>query len=403
MMNSIMVYKELKLIFERKKIFIYIILGLFAPVIMEIVFLRFKPIIPLQLAMQMMMLFVAMLGSEFLYISLIDEIMYNGLDILLISPISKSKILFFKGLFPLVLTIIITFGSIFIHDYLKISSCVLFNAQNFLILITAIILSIFGEWLCLLMVDEYNVNNHSILMIVSYGIVICLFYLQSYISFLIYAFIIGIILIVYYFVLLNLLKLKSSNKVNKYYFSNFFSNKKMNFFKIEFLRMICELRKTDYLFFKSVILLFLPIIYMCAVTFQIMRPNVLMLWLLIFLYISTYMNKIVFPSYVNDVLNKIEIIRFIAGMKPYFYFYINALLIGLIGLCVPLSELLLGSVLLDVIMPYKLYFLTIVSFSIILTIFIFISNWLKNMKDYKVIYFIFSILSFFSHYILFFL
>lgn len=396
-----MLYKELKLIFERKKIFIYIILGIFFPMIMEIVFLTFKPIIPLQLAMQIMMLFVAMLGSEFLYISLIDEIVYNGLDILLISPISKSKILFFKSLFPLLLTITITFGSIFIHDYIKISSCVLFNTQNILFLIIATILSIFGEWLCLLIIDEYNVNNHSLLMIVSYGIVICLFYLQNYISFLLYAFIIGIILIVYYFILLKLLKLKNSNKINKHYFSNFYSNKKMNFFKIEFLRMICELRKTEYLFLKSIVLLFLPIIYLCAVFFQIMKPNNLILWLLIFLYISTYMSKIVFPSYVNDTLNKIEIIRFIAGMKPYFYFYIDALLIGLIILSIPLSQLIIGSMLLNVIIPYKLYFLAIVSLTIILIIFIFISRWLKNMKDYKVIYFIFSILSFFSHYILF--
>ena len=82
-MNRIILYKELKLIFERKKIFIYIILGLLAPLIMEIVFLKFNPIIPLQSAMQLMILFVAMLGSEFLYISLIDEITYNGLDILL--------------------------------------------------------------------------------------------------------------------------------------------------------------------------------------------------------------------------------------------------------------------------------------------------------------------------------
>ena len=401
MMNRIILYKELKLIFERKKIFIYIILGLLAPLIMEIVFLKFNPIIPLQSAMQLMILFVAMLGSEFLYISLIDEIMYNGLDILLISPISKSKILFFKSLFPIVLTIITTFGSIAIHDCIKISTCVLFNIQNIVLLITAIIISIFGEWLCLLTVDEYDVNKHSLLMIVSYGIVICLFYFQNYVSLLLYAFSIGIILSIYYFILLKLLKLKSNNKINKQYFSTFYSNKKMIFFKIEFLRMICELRKTEYLFFKSFVLFLLPIIYLCAVSFQMIRPNVLLLWLLFFLYISTYMNKIVFPSYINDVINKIAIIRFIAGMKPYFYFYINAFLIGLIVLSVPLSLLITGSILLNISIPYILYFLTIVSLAVILIIFIFISRWLKNMKDHKIIFFVFSILSFFCHYVLF--
>lgn len=401
-MNKMMLYKESKLIFERKKIFIYILLGLLFPSAMEYVFLTFKPIIPLELAMDALMLFVAMLGSEFLYISFIDEIMYNGLDILLISPTSKSKIIFFKNFFPFLLTILVTVSSILIHDCLKISSCVLFNGENILFLMVAATLSIFGEWLCLLVLDEYNANNHSLFMIISYAIAIFLFYLQHAFSFVFYAFCVFIILIIYYLIILKLLRLKESNKINKRYFSCLYSSKRMHFMTIECLRIVCELRRIDHVLIKSMILFFLPILSMLGIHFQVIPSSGLLLWLLVYLYLSSYMNMIVFPAYMNDVLNKIDIIRFVAGKRPYHFFYVSILLLGLITISIPLMQLSLGSILLKLTIPQTFYMLTLFSFSVHFVLFIIFSRWLKDMKDYKAIYFVYSLVSIVIHYAMFF-
>lgn len=399
-MDKVLVTKELKLIFENKKILIYIILGILFPVTMEFVFTKFTPIIPIYQAIPLILLFVAMLSSEFLYLNFTDEIEYGSLDIMLISPIAKSKIFFLKSFCPLMITIFIVLISAIVHDgfvyAFNIVSIEIFNYSNLLMMLVAIIFSLFGEWLCLLLISEYNNNNHTIAMIITYIIVIGLFYLQNHLHLFWFTMIVLVSICGYYAIILKFLKLKDKNSVNKLYLKNCFANKKISFFKAEFLRILCELRKIRYLYLKTAILFIMPILYLSKF------PNNLWgLWMVLFIIISIFINKIVFSAYFSDISNKIYIVRYVADQKSKRYFNVNILLLGLILTAIIILDLKLGQLLLSIVITSKLYFLLVVSVLVNLLICLLSLNLINNSKDYKIINFIYSIISFLIHYIIF--
>ncbi|MFQ6794235.1 MAG: hypothetical protein ACLRT4_15870 [Thomasclavelia sp.] len=399
-MDKVLVTKELKLIFENKKILIYIILGILFPVTMEFVFTKFTPIIPIYQAIPLILLFVTMLSSEFLYLNFTDEIEYGSLDIMLISPIAKSKIFFLKSFCPLMITIFIVLISAIVHDgfvyAFNIISIEIFNYSNLLMMLVAIIFSLFGEWLCLLLISEYNNNNHTIAMIITYVIVIGLFYLQNHLHLFWFTMIVLVSICGYYAIILKFLKLKDKNSVNKLYLKNCFANKKISFFKAEFLRILCELRKIRYLYLKTAILFIMPILYLSKF------PNNLWgLWMVLFIIISIFSNKIVFSAYFSDISNKIYIVRYVANQKSKRYFNVNILLLGLILTAIIILDLKLGQLLLSIVITSKLYFLLVVSVLVNLLICLLSLNLINNSKDYKIINFIYSIISFLIHYIIF--
>lgn len=404
--NNILIIKELKLMFDRKKIFIYILLGLLFPTIMEFIFTVSKPIIPLQQAMQIMLLFVAMLCSEFLYISLIDELKYNNLDIMLISPIQKSRTFFLKSLFPFLMTLCIIVLSPLIHDFFAnifiTSSISIFNYQNILFLIIAAIFSLFGEWLCLLINDNYNVQNHTIIMSITYGIVIGLFFIQDYIYSFLFYFMLLTTIGTYYAIVLYQLKLKDKNEINHLYIKSCFKNKKMTFLKAEFLRMLCELRNTKYLYMKLSAIFMIPSVYIVFCTFfQSAKLNYIVLWMLLFVNISMYTNKIIFPSYMSDVFNQTSTIRYVAGIKIHIYFTIATILLGIMFIVPIIILIQLTCLLLDIVILNKLYFLAVISTMIHSMIAIMFSKQIKDIKDYKIVSLLFSIFDFFIHYLMF--
>lgn len=99
--NQNIFLKELKIILSCKKIILYFLIGPLFPIIMRLVLTyKFEPILPLIFVMPFCVFYVAMLGSEFLYISLAEEIKFNTLDIMLISPFSKNKIIISKSMIP---------------------------------------------------------------------------------------------------------------------------------------------------------------------------------------------------------------------------------------------------------------------------------------------------------------
>ncbi len=399
-MDKVLVTKELKLIFENKKILIYIILGILFPVTMEFVFTKFTPIIPIYQAIPLILLFVVMLSSEFLYLNFTDEIEYGSLDIMLISPIAKSKIFFLKSFCPLMITIFIVLISAIVHDgfvyAFNIISIEIFNYSNLLMMLAAIIFSLFGEWLCLLLISEYNNNNHTIAMIITYVIVIGLFYLQNHLHLFWFTMIVLVSICGYYAIILKFLKLKDKNSVNKLYLKNCFANKKISFFKAEFLRILCELRKIRYLYLKTAILFIMPILYLSKF------PNNLWgLWMVLFIIISIFINKIVFSAYFSDISNKIYVVRYVADQKSKRYFNVNILLLGLILVGIIILDLKFGQLLLSIVITSKLYFLLVVSVLVNLLICLLSLNLINNSKDYKIINFIYSIISFLIHYIIF--
>uniref|UniRef100_UPI0025D84C55 hypothetical protein n=1 Tax=Thomasclavelia sp. TaxID=3025757 RepID=UPI0025D84C55 len=370
------------------------------PVTMEFVFTKFTPIIPIHQAIPLILLFVAMLSSEFLYLNFTDEIEYGSLDIMLISPIAKSKIFFLKSFCPLMITIFIVLISAIVHDgfvyAFNIISIEIFNYSNLLMMLVAIIFSLFGEWLCLLLISEYNNNNHTIAMIITYVIVIGLFYLQNHLHLFWFTMIVLVSICGYYAIILKFLKLKDKNSVNKLYLKNCFANKKISFFKAEFLRILCELRKIRYLYLKTAILFIMPILYLSKF------PNNLWgLWMVLFIIISIFINKIVFSAYFSDISNKIYIVHYVADQKSKRYFNVNILLLGLILTAIIILDLKLGQLLLSIVITSKLYFLLVVSVLVNLLICLLSLNLINNSKDYKIINFIYSIISFLIHYIIF--
>ena len=405
--NQNIFLKELKIILSCKKIILYFLIGPLFPIIMRLVLTyKFEPILPLIFVMPFCVFYVAMLGSEFLYISLAEEIKFNTLDIMLISPFSKNKIIISKSMIPFFVTLFIVFASIFLHDItsniLNIKdSFSLLSLSNIIIVLVAITCSILGEWLCLLSVKNYSNDSHTKGMIISTVIMIGLFYLMNKFSLTVFIVISIIVIILEVMLVLKLLSIKSKHTVLKLYFQSCFNKKKLSKTYCLILRELSEFRNIKRPIMKLVLTSFLLLIYYILPFVKKDIPfSLFIFWGLLYMPCSYFINTILFPTVAYDHIYKMNQIYRVAKINEYYIAVIKIIVTFVLTIIMTLFmfiALLIIGTYTSLLLPNIIYYTTILSIVLLIIFGYFMAKLVNNYKEFKVVFTVYSIISLCIH------
>ncbi len=389
--TKIIALKEVKLIIERKKVYLLMIAAVAFPTIMLYVFQQYGSSLELNLSLLLMLFFVPIIASEFLYLSLSEEISNETLNVMFISDMTSINILLSKSIFPFILTAILFLLSMLIVQIgvfvQGVPGVEILSLNNIGIGILAIIGSIIIEWINLLKVESYTMNNHSLFMIVSYGISISIYFIQGVIG-AVFAILLHliIILLLFYFVL-QLMKVKDLRKKYYYYFTKLFDVKKLTYNKLVIRLPISELRNHKKIYIKllvPIVILFVPSIYPLLYKVPL---NVFTTWILYFLAISQIINYSLFPAIATQKIYKIDILIQIARMRlfpTYMYQVVSSLLmyLGYLILVFVVNTILQNPI------SYTTYVILIISSIVCFLVTVLCASLIRTVKDYRIINYI---------------
>lgn len=112
------IYKEIKEILQCKKIILYIIFSIIYPSILNLI--ANNPIVPLENLLKMSLIFTAEVSMEIIYVTMSEEIQKGTFDILLLSDMSRLKIVIFKNILPSLSGIAVVFLGIGVNNLLSL-------------------------------------------------------------------------------------------------------------------------------------------------------------------------------------------------------------------------------------------------------------------------------------------
>lgn len=217
-----------------------------------------------QLVLAMFAALVAMLSSEILHWLTVDEIKDGLFDIILISPVSRFKILLNKTVVPIVCSLCLTLVSLLLNNFL--SSYDRFVGWNFSFatcsfLFFASIFSALLEFISLLVIRRNNTNIHFLLLSGGIFLMLWVYDLISKNLILFYTVIISFtVLAVSLSLILLRLRYRVSVKRNGYCLRHLFGDNKISVFGAFFRKNLSTIRCGKVVLIQFIIAAFSPIL-----------------------------------------------------------------------------------------------------------------------------------------------
>ena len=274
---------------------------------------------PARLVLAMFASLTAMLSSEILHWLMIDEIKDGLFDIILISPVSRFRILMGK------LTVQVAGGILFAVSALLINNCMAmyghftvwtFSISSCSFLAFAAIFSALLEFISLLVARKNNTNVHFLLL---GGSIFLLLWVYCLIEISLVLFYAVTVLLLFISVISSLHLLKMRYQVTAggsgYCFTYLFGNRKIGLFGAFFRKNISTIRYGKYTWLQFLIALLPPILLIAAGNIQSKIP-INQVLLLMFSPISTVTNiYFVFYSALYENRNQVSEILQIRGIS----------------------------------------------------------------------------------------
>lgn len=174
--------KEFKEIFACKKLLVYLLIAVFYQTILNMI--ANTPIIPLEKLLFYFTFINASLAIEIVYVTMSEEIKKGTFDIILLSKLSKYKIIILKCFVPVMLTFVVSMFGIIINNLLaqfinKMITITYVNMSNIFFVILAVIAgSLFGMFI---IIKRNETNNNFLTLSIAINSIcfMFLFYLSN--------------------------------------------------------------------------------------------------------------------------------------------------------------------------------------------------------------------------------
>lgn len=217
----------------------------------------------------------AMLSNEVLHWLTIDEIKDGIFDIMLISPLSRMRLLIYKLLVPVTIGVSMTFFTLYLNNllakYFHFAVWVFSTSTTVLLLFSACFFAIL-EFVTLLMTRKSNTNLHFFLLALGACTAIGLFYLIEINAYYVFAAIVTALLAFGVYVLLMMLKSKQRIISSKqcYVFSNLYRAQNLSPLRALLGKNLSVLRLHRFSVLQLVTTVFVPVLAAC---FAFLQPN----------------------------------------------------------------------------------------------------------------------------------
>ncbi len=296
---------------------------LFAPALMLFCsYYADKSIFPVQYTLILFAGLISMLSSEILHWLTIDEIKDGIFDVLLISPLSRSRLLIYKLFVPVITGASLAFLSLIINNilakYYPFAVWEFTLTTNLLMLFGAVFFGLL-EFITLLIMREKNTNIHFFLLAIGAFAMMGLFYLIQIKAFIIFALISLFMLSVGFTAALILLKRKHQVLFNKsgYAFLRLYGDKRLSVLSALVRKNISILRLYKHSLLQLVVATCVPALVGCiALLWQYLYLKPIMI--LAFAAVPSVVNiYLIFYSSLYENRSKVTDILSINGMGAF--------------------------------------------------------------------------------------
>jgi len=306
--------KELLEIRTNKKLWLYCCALVVFPLVINLI--ARNPIVPLEYAMTILLIAAASCTGEFVFLSMVEELHYNTLGVLLVSPINKKYLLFYKASIPFAICFLCGLTGLIINDLLisVIPSLSEFqrvlSGQNILYILFAAMISAAIEF-CLVVKDQKaDAKKHTLTLLLS--ILICgpLALLGTIYNILFFLFPAILVLVLTFYMSANILKWNMIKIRVKKQYVDLFQGRDITMSKALVIKSIQWIRA--WTFFELALLL-------AAAMINGNKP--LFYYFFLFLLSSFGARRVLLPLLINDTNNHIiEIILLVCKKVPYYIF-----------------------------------------------------------------------------------
>ena len=219
----------------------------------------------------------AMLSSEVLHWLTIDEIKDGIFDIMLISPLSRLRLLIYKLIVPITIGVSITFLTLLLNnliaEYFHFAVWIFSTSTTVLLLFSACFFALL-EFMTLLMTRKRNTNLHFFLLAIGACTAMGLFYLIEINAYYVFTAIVTALLAFGVYILLMMLKSKQRiiSSKHSYVFSNLYSGQNLSPLRALLGKNLSVLRLHRFSILQLVTAVFVPVLAAC---FAFLQPNLL--------------------------------------------------------------------------------------------------------------------------------
>lgn len=334
-------------------------------------------------------LLVACLSSELVYLSLIEEVKYGILDLILISSIKKEKIIFFKLLIPSVTALVFSFGSILVNNIFEkfnlVNVAIHMNSLSFWLLI--FFAPVFSSLITFITIINIKRKSREALTTIAISAIIAisvLFFLRIYVP----LYIMFILLILIIVVLVKL----ATFSMNKNGYKTFFSSKNLIKLslrdntrrKVVFKREVIKWTSKKFRLIKFIMIFLL----FTAINSSILEMKHIIVFQM-FMLTNFYVLDLYFESMIDEKLSNVDEILYVAKFSAkknekyiFVYAYYASILISMIFVIInnSLSYIANSYMIFSLVNICLLIFMPYVMLSLSRII---INNFFKSIKDVR--------------------